>query len=255
MRFASLGSGSRGNALIVEHERTRLLIDCGFSATDCERRLQRLGLSGADIDAVIVTHEHHDHWRGVPRFSRRWNVPVWLSPGTHAATSDDVCAAIELYSPHEPFAIGDFELSPCPVPHDAREPAQFIVSDGDKRLGVMTDLGHVTPHVHTTFGRCDALLLEANHDVGMLANGPYPMHLKRRVGGRRGHLSNAQAAAFLAAIDCSALQHVAAGHISEKNNRPDLARAALAEALGCRADWIHAASQKEGLSWLSLSNS
>lgn len=212
-----------------------------------------MGLSGADIDALVITHEHNDHWRGVPRFSRQWDLPVWMTPGTQAATCEDTCASIELYSPHEPFAVGEFELSPCPVPHDAREPAQFVIGDGDKRLGVMTDLGYVTPHVLAMIGRCDALVLEANHDVEMLAGGPYPPHLKRRVGGRNGHLSNAQAAELLGEIDSGGLQHIVAGHISEKNNRPDLARAALAEALNCHADWVHAASQKEGLSWRSLS--
>lgn len=253
MRFASLGSGSRGNALVVEHGRTRVLVDCGFSARDCERRLQRLGLSGAHIDALVITHEHQDHWRGVPRFARNWKLPVWMTPGTQATTSDIDCASINLYSPHEAFAIGDFQLSPCPVPHDAREPAQFIIGDGDKRLGVMTDLGHVTPHVLAMIGCCDALVLEANHDIEMLATGPYPSYLKRRVGGPRGHLSNVQAAEFLDNIDCSGLQHIVAGHISEKNNHPDRARAALADALGCNADWVQAASQKEGLSWRSLS--
>lgn len=254
MRFASLGSGSRGNALIVEHGGTRLLIDCGFSATDCERRLQRLGISADDIDAVVITHEHDDHWRGVSRFSRRWDVPVWMTPGTQAAKHEDVCATVHLYSPHEGFAIGDFQLQPCPVPHDAREPAQLVIGNGDKRLGVFTDLGYVTPHLLDMIGRCDALLLEANHDVEMLAKGVYPSHLKRRVGGRLGHLNNNQAAAFLGAVDCTALQHVVAGHISEKNNRPDLAREALAAALGCEVDWVSAANQSEGLPWRSLSN-
>lgn len=254
MRFASLGSGSRGNALVVEHGTTRLLIDCGFSATNCERRLQRLGIAADDIDALVITHEHDDHWRGVSRFSRRWNVPVWLTPGTHAARHDDACAAIHHFSPHEVFAIGDLALQPCPVPHDAREPVQFVISDGDKRLGVFTDLGFVTPHVLETIGRCDALLLEANHDTDMLANGVYPPHLKRRVGGRLGHLNNNQAAAFLRAIDRSALQHVVAGHISQKNNRPELACQALAAALDCEEDWISAADQQEGVSWRSLGN-
>lgn len=255
MRFASLGSGSRGNALVVEHAGTRLLIDCGFSASQCERRLQRLGLSGADIDALIITHEHQDHWRGASRFSRRWRLPVWMTAGTHAATRQDKCGAAKLYSPHEAFTIGDLEISPCPVPHDAREPAQLIVANGDKRLAVLTDLGHVTPHVLELIGRCDALVLEANHDLGMLADGPYPPRLKRRVGGRFGHLSNCQAAAFLGQIDSSGLQHVVAGHISEKNNSPELVRAALADALGCAPDWVHAASQDEGLPWRSLTNS
>lgn len=254
MRFASLGSGSRGNALVLEHRQTRLLLDCGFSATECERRLQRLGLSGADIDAVVVTHEHTDHWRGVARFSRRWQVPVWLTPGTQAATRADACDMIELYSPHEAFAIGDFELTPCPVPHDAREPAQFIIGNGDLRLGVLTDLGYVTPHVRHMIDRCDALVLEANHDVDMLANGPYPPQLKRRVSGRLGHLSNTQAAAFLRTLDYSRLQHLVAAHVSEKNNHPDLVRSALAAAVNSDGSWVHVASQQEGLSWRSLSS-
>src|SRR5699024_10899252 len=238
MRFASLGSGSRGNAHVVEHGTTRLLIDCGFSARDCEQRLQRIGLSGADIDALIVTHEHVDHWRGVARFSRQWNVPVWLTPGTQAACPDDVGAAVEPFSPHEPCTVGDFELVPCPVPHDAREPAQLVIGNGDRRLAFMTDLGHVTPHVRSVLENCDALVLETNHDSDMLANGPYPPKLRRRVSGRLGHLNNTQAAALLGALDCSRLQHVVAAHLSAKNNRPELARAALAEALGCQPHWI-----------------
>src|SRR5699024_9878634 len=254
MRFASLGSGSRGNALVVEQGGTRLLIDCGFSATQCEKRLQRLGLAATDIDALVITHEHDDHWRGVSRFSRRWRVPVWLTPGTRAAKSDAECASMQLFSPHETFAVGDLELQPCPVPHDAREPAQLFISNGDKRLGVLTDLGFITPHVLATVGRCDGLLLEANHDVDMLANGVYPPHLKRRVGGRLGHLNNHQAAAFLRTIDCAALQHVIAGHISEKNNQPDLARQALAGALDCEPEWVCIANQNEGFAWRSLGN-
>ncbi len=254
MRFSCLGSGSRGNALVVEYGQTRLLIDCGFSARDCEQRLQRVGLSGADIDALVITHEHDDHWRGVSRFSRRWNLPVWMTPGTLAAKTDDALDSVELYSPHEPFAIGDLELFPYPVPHDAREPAQFVVGNGDKRLGVLSDLGHATPHIRDMIDGCDALLLESNHDVAMLVGGPYPASLKRRVSGRLGHLSNDQAAALLRTIDCTALQQVVVAHISESNNRPDLAQAALAAALGCTPDWVHVANQREGLSWRSLAN-
>lgn len=254
MRFALLGSGSKGNALIVEQGGTRLLVDCGFSAREIEKRLARLELVPADIDAVVITHEHDDHWKGVSRFSRAHDLPVWLTPGTRAATATSELASVELYSPHEPFAIGDLELFPYPVPHDAREPAQLIIGNGEHRLGVLSDIGHVTPHVRAMVDACDALVIESNHDPEMLATGPYPAGLKARVAGALGHLSNAEAAALVSAIDTRALQHVVVAHMSESNNRPDLARAALAEALACTPDWVHVANQNEGLPWRSLVN-
>ncbi|WP_348766759.1 MBL fold metallo-hydrolase [uncultured Salinisphaera sp.] len=254
MRFALLGSGSKGNALVVEYGQTRLLIDCGFSAREMERRLARLELTPSDIDALVITHEHDDHWRGVSRFSRRHEIPVWLTPGTQAAKATDALAATELYSPHEPFAIGDLELFPYPVPHDAREPAQLIVGNGDKRLGILSDSGYATPHVREMVDACDALVLECNHDPDMLATGPYPASLKRRVAGKLGHLSNQQAAELLTQIDATGLQQLVVAHISESNNRPELAQAALAQALSTTADWVHVANQSEGLSWRSLVN-
>ena len=254
MRFALLGSGSKGNALVVEYGATRLLIDCGFSAREMEKRLARLKLVPADIDALVITHEHDDHWRGVSRFSRRHEIPVWLTPGTRAAKAHDALAAIELHSPHEPFAIGDLELFPYPVPHDAREPAQLVVGSGDKRLGILSDSGYATPHVREMIDACDALVLECNHDPEMLATGPYPPSLKRRVAGKLGHLSNQQAAELLTQIDATSLQQLVVAHISESNNRPELAQAALAEALSTTANWVHVANQREGLSWRSLVN-
>ena len=254
MRFALLGSGSKGNALVVEYANTRLLIDCGFSAREMERRLARLELTPADIDALVITHEHDDHWRGVSRFSRRHEIPVWLTPGTQAAKATDVLATTELYSPHEPFAIGDLELFPYPVPHDAREPAQLVVGNGDKRLGILSDIGYATPHVREMVDACDALVLECNHDPELLAMGPYPASLKRRVAGKLGHLSNQQAAELLTQIDATGLQQLVVAHISESNNRPELAQAALAGALSCTADWVHVANQSEGLSWRTLVN-
>ncbi|WP_348761185.1 MBL fold metallo-hydrolase [uncultured Salinisphaera sp.] len=254
MSFALLGSGSKGNALVVQCGATRLLIDCGFSAREIERRLARLDLAPADIDAIVITHEHDDHWKGVSRFSRAHGLPVWLTPGTRVAKDGDALAAIELYSPHEPFAIGDLELFPYPVPHDAREPAQLVIGNGDKRLGVLSDIGTVTPHVRTMIDACDGLIIESNHDPDLLASGPYPPALKARVAGRLGHLSNAQAAALLTEIDTRALQHVVVAHLSESNNRPELAQSALAEALACSLDWVHVAHQREGLAWRTLSN-
>jgi phosphoribosyl 1,2-cyclic phosphodiesterase len=252
MRFASLGSGSRGNATLVESGNTRVLIDCGFSVAETEKRLARLSLSGAEIDAILVTHEHSDHISGVARLSRRHRIPVWMTHGTEAVHRGGELAAWHCFSCHAAFSIGDLLVEPFPVPHDAREPAQFVFSDGQRRLGVLTDTGSITAHMVKALEGLDALFLECNHDPEMLANGPYPPRLRQRVGGDYGHLSNEQAAELLAKIDCSRLQHLVAGHLSEKNNQPQLARRALAAALGCGEDDIEVADQPDGTDWKSL---
>lgn len=256
MRFASLGSGSKGNASIVEHEQTRLLIDCGFSLAETERRLARLEISADSLTAILVTHEHSDHLNGVARLARRYGLPVWMTPGTHYAwTQRDNVDDVELFSPHEAFAVQDIEVLPYPVPHDAREPCQFVLSDGARRLGILSDAGRITPHMRDCVSACDALFLECNHDPDMLSVGPYPASIKRRVGGDLGHLSNMQAAALLTDSDTSALQHLIVAHLSENNNRLALAQAALSDALNCTPDWIGAADQKQGLAWRTITNS
>ncbi len=252
MRFALLGSGSRGNATLVEAGDSRVLVDCGFSVAETERRLGRLGLVAADIDALLVTHEHGDHIRGVAPFARRHGTPVWMTAGTALAARDTDLPVVEWHSGHEPFVIGGLEITPFPVPHDAREPCQFTFSDGARRLGVLTDLGSPTPCVVAALDGCDALVLECNHDPGLLARGPYPPALKARVAGALGHLSNGQAADLLGRLDCSRLQHLVAAHLSEKNNLPALATAALAGVLGCGADWIAVADQDLGLDWRAI---
>lgn len=254
MRFALLGSGSRGNALVVEQGTTRVLVDCGFSAREMKKRLARLSLEPADLDGIVITHEHDDHCKGLSRFSRLHGLPVWMTAGTQSALADMEVSAVKRFSPHTPFAIGDLEFAPYPVPHDAREPAQFVIGNGVHRLGVLTDIGHVTTHVRSMVDGCDALVLESNHDSDMLTGGPYPRSLKARVSGRLGHLSNAAAARLLSSIETKALQHVVAAHMSETNNLPALARSALATALNCTPDWVQVADQKEGLSWKSLMN-
>lgn len=251
MRFASLGSGSEGNALVVEAGHSRILLDCGFSAAETVRRLARLGLEPDAIAAVLVTHEHGDHIGGAARFARRHGIPVYLSHGTRvaaAAGGKDFADAIIIDS-HAPFAVGDLEIFPYPVPHDAREPTQFVFGDGAHRLGVLTDAGSSTPHIEQMLSGLDALVIECNHDRGMLLGGDYPEHLKQRIGGRYGHLDNGQAAAILAAIDRTSLQHVVAAHLSLRNNRPQLATAALAGVLGCAEEWIGVATQAEGFDW------
>ena len=252
MRFASLGSGSRGNATLIEADSTRILVDCGFSLTETRSRLARLDVDAASIDAILVTHEHSDHASGVSRLAARFEIPVWCTAGTLNACGRFGIDSAELFNPHEEFAIGALQITPVAVPHDAREPSQFIFSDGDSRLGVLTDTGHITPHIERIFDGCQALLLECNHDSERLLEGPYPASLKARVGGPLGHLSNVQAASLLTALDLSRLRHLVAAHLSDKNNTPQLAQAALAGAVGCEPDWIAVADQIQGLDWREL---
>jgi phosphoribosyl 1,2-cyclic phosphodiesterase len=254
MRFASLGSGSGGNALLIEAGNTLILLDCGFGLAEVTGRLARIGLGPGDIDAIIVTHEHEDHAGGVVRFARRHELPVYLTYGTMAALGRDRTALPEaaLIDGHAPFAIGDIEVRPFPVPHDAREPVQFVLGDGAARVGVLTDIGAPTPHVAEMLSGLEALVLECNHDRTMLEAGPYPAMLKDRIGGPFGHLENDAAARLLSGLDCSRLQHVIAAHLSQQNNTPELARAALAAALECESDWIGVATQNDGFAWRQL---
>ena len=254
MRFASLGSGSEGNGLVVEAGGSRLLIDCGFGVRDAAARLARLGIEPGSLSAILVTHEHADHVGGVPAFAARHGVPVWLTFGTLDVVGERFARTERVYGfdSHDAFAIGDLEVWPFPVPHDAREPVQFVVGDGQHRLGVLTDLGVSTPHVEASLSGCDALVLECNHDAAMLADGDYPYPLKQRIAGRLGHLDNEAAAALLASLDTSRLRHVVAAHLSQQNNTPERARAALARALNCTPDWIGIADQADGFGWRDI---
>ena len=227
-RFASLGSGSRGNATIVEAGSTSILIDCGFAARELVARCEGLEFDPGRLTAILVTHEHGDHMRGVGAVARRFGIPVWMSHGTWRAADFGTIANLNLFASHAgDFHIGDLLITPVPVPHDAREPTQFIFAHQGLRLGMLTDLGSITPRVVESFDGVDALLLECNHDPDMLAAGPYPPSLQARVGGHYGHLNNGQAADFLRRIDHCRLRHLVAAHLSEKNNSPALARQAL----------------------------
>lgn len=254
MRFASLGSGSEGNALLVSVADTHLLLDCGFGLKDTVERLTRLGLSPDCLSGILVTHEHGDHVAGVGRLARKYALPVWLTHGTRRAQPKvfDGIDVLHEIDPHQIFSIGDISIQPYPVPHDAIEPVQFVFSDGARRLGVLTDVGCSTPHIEAVLSGCDALVLECNHDSEMLMNGDYPYSLKRRVGGRHGHLSNDEAAALLRALDVSRLQHLVAAHISRKNNTCELAVAAMCGVLGCQSDWVGVAMQDEGFAWREI---
>lgn len=253
MRFASLGSGSEGNALVVQANGSTVMIDCGFGLNETLRRCARLGLTAESIDAIVITHEHGDHVGGAPRFARRFNIPVWLTFGTLTATESrwDGCT-LRGFDSHDAFLVGDLEIQPFPVPHDAREPAQMTVSDGTRRLGVLTDVGETTEHIESTLCDCDALFLEANHCEDLLVQSAYPPSLKARISGRYGHLSNRAAAELLARIAGDRLQRVVAAHLSRQNNRAELAQAAFAQALGGEPADIWLASQDEGIGWVAL---
>ncbi|MBI2508521.1 MAG: MBL fold metallo-hydrolase [Betaproteobacteria bacterium] len=254
MRFASLGSGSQGNALIVESGGTHLLLDCGFGLSEVSARISRFGLEAGDLDAIIVTHEHGDHGGGVAKLSVRHDIPVYLTRGTLSGLGAEgrSIANRMFIDAHTPFTIGEVEITPYTVPHDAREPVQFVLSDGAVRLGVLTDTGCSTPHITQALSGVNALVLECNHDLDMLMNGPYPAQLKNRIAGRLGHLSNEASAELVRAMDCSRLQHLIAAHLSETNNTPELARAALAGALNCAPEWIGVATQDEGFAWREI---
>src|SRR5579859_1096411 len=254
MRFASLGSGSQGNALVVEAGGTRLLLDCGFGLAATVARLARLGLDPEDLAGIVVTHEHDDHIGGVARLARRHGIPVWLTPGTLAGfeTLFAGVAHISVIQNYEAFAVGDLHVQPFPVPHDAREPAQYVFGDGARRLGVLTDVGSSTRHIEAMLSGCDALVLECNHDVEMLRVSSYPPKLRSRIAGRFGHLDNAAAAELLRALDKGRLAHVVAAHLSQENNRPELARAALSAVMNCAPEWIAVADQDEGLPWRQI---
>lgn len=253
IRFASLGSGSAGNALLVEHGATCLMLDCGFGLRDTVARLLRLGRNPSELAGVLVTHEHGDHVAGVFRLARKFGLPVWMTHGTWVGCREaDSELDLRIIDSHRSLSIGDLEVLPFPVPHDAREPVQYVFSGSGVRLGVLTDIGEPTAHVCEMLSGCAGLVLEFNHDAEMLARSAYPASLKRRIAGRYGHLENSAAASLLSRIDCSSLQTLVAAHLSERNNRPELAVAAVARALDCPDEWVGVACPDQGFDWRSI---
>jgi len=250
-----LGSGSEGNATLIRAGATTVLLDCGFPLRVAEERLARLKQEPARLTAIVVTHEHSDHIRGVGALARRYDIPVYLTHGTRTAANavlgmlDSVCTV----SPGQDLLIGDLQIQPFAVPHDAREPCQYVFGDGAARLGILTDTGSITAHIIERLSGCDALLLECNHDRDLLRDGDYPAFLKDRIGSDYGHLANDTAADLLGRLDTTRLQHVVAAHLSRKNNTPELARDALSAVLDCEPEWIGVATQENVYGWQNVS--
>ncbi|MEP7056879.1 MAG: MBL fold metallo-hydrolase [Caldimonas sp.] len=257
MRFCSLGSGSTGNATVVEARgatrASRVLIDCGFTLRELDLRLARAGLDAGDLDAVFVTHEHGDHIGSAVALARRNHLPLWLSRGTWRAVREpELPALIRFARDGEAIVVGDLELHPFTVAHDAEEPLQLRCSDRTRRLGVLTDAGSITPHMLENLQGCDALLLECNHDRAMLATSRYPASLKARIGGRYGHLANDTAAEILAACLHDGLRHLVAAHLSQENNRPELVRESLSAAWSDAREEIVIADPQRGFGWITI---
>lgn len=254
MRFACLGSGSRGNAWLVEAGDTRVLLDCGFGVRETASRLARLGLQPAQLAGILLSHEHGDHVAGAAPFAEKHGIPLYLSDGCRAALPILATRQLRVHvvrAGHS-FALGDLEISPYAVPHDAREPVQYVLGDGARRFGLLSDAGQVEPAMVAALSGCDALAVECNHDEERLRRGRYHPALKARILGPRGHLANTAAGRLLAALDGRRLQHVVAIHLSAENNTPELAREALAGALGCAPEWIGVADQRIGLEWRAI---
>ncbi|WP_321836034.1 MBL fold metallo-hydrolase [Pseudomonas kulmbachensis] len=251
MRFAVLGSGSQGNGTLITSDNTYVLVDCGFSLRETERRLARLGVSAHQLSAILVTHEHADHVHGVGLLSRRYNLPVYMSRGTQRGMRKPLEPA-GYVAGGETLQIGALTISVTLVAHDAQEPTQYVFSDGKRRFGLLTDLGSYCAGVLDSYSNLDALMIEANHCRDLLARGHYPAFLKQRVGGQEGHLNNHQAANLVAELGWQDLQHLVLAHLSSKNNLPQLARQCFVDTLGCDPDWLQLADQDSGLDWRTI---
>jgi len=252
-RFASLGSGSRGNGTVVEIGGEQVLVDCGFTVKQAEARLARIGRKPGELSAILVTHEHSDHIGGVGALAYKYGIPVFASFGTLESARKSAAVIGSAISAHSPFQIGEVEITPVVVPHDAREPTQFVFRHDGIAVGVVSDLGCVTPFVTEQFSGLDGLLMESNYDSGMLLNGRYPERVKRRIASDLGHLSNEQAAAFLSAVGHPDLT-VVVGHVSEENNHPDLLAEAF-DGLGDDLRGLTFATQDEGADWQEIERS
>lgn len=250
MKYASLGSGSRGNCTVIVSPKTKILVDCGFGCRETEQRLLAKGVEPASIEAIFVTHEHGDHRRGVGPFARKYGTCVFGTRGTLSRVDLNRCKFVEIKC-GIPVDIVDLVVRPIAVPHDAREPSQFVVESGNRRIGILSDIGSITQEVVEHYQHCDSLFVEANHDLDMLWNGPYQYSLKVRISGDEGHLSNDQTAEFVSRVGHSNMQSLVLGHLSQENNQPEIVSACFQELRQKMDVWI--ATQEEGTDWIDVS--
>jgi phosphoribosyl 1,2-cyclic phosphodiesterase len=249
-----LGSGSRGNAVFVSDGSTSILVDAGFSAREIDRRMRARGLDPAGLSAILVTHEHTDHVRGIERLVRRHRLPVYLTAGTRRqAAALNELPEVHGFDCGRDFRIGSLTVRPFSISHDAADPAGFTIGANGSRIGIATDLGQVTALVCEHLRGCRLLIVEANHDPDMLMNGPYPWFLKQRIRSRTGHLANHETGRLLAEVLHAGLERVVLAHLSETNNRPEKALAEMAALFSGASVRIDAASQTVPSALLTLS--
>ncbi|WP_238945187.1 MBL fold metallo-hydrolase [Allofranklinella schreckenbergeri] len=258
LRFRSLASGSSGNATLVQGRAADgqapfyALIDCGLPLRQLRAQLQTCALTPEDLHAIFVTHEHADHVGPCFDLARRLHIPIWSSYGTWLGAGRPDCDGMwQCARDGQTITWGRMQALPFTVPHDAREPLQLRISQEGLDIALLTDLGHITPHVLTHARDCQALLLEFNHEPDLLAASRYPPFLKRRIAGPQGHLANATAAQLLSQVLHSGLQHVVAAHLSQQNNRPEHALRWMQQAIGTHPIALHIATQEAGCDWIN----
>lgn len=238
MRVTVLGSGSGGNSILVESGDTRLLVDAGFSGRDLERRLAAVEVDPRSLSALLITHDHGDHTRGMGVIARRWRIPLYLTELTRSACQKllDGSEEVRLYQSASPLEIGELTVGPFLTVHDAIDPVAISVTESTtgEKLGIATDLGRPTAAVRHALQECDLLILEANHDEIMLRESDYPWSIKARISGSHGHLSNRAAAELARELAHPELCAVVLAHLSERANAPELAREVVGSALGRR---------------------
>ena len=255
LQVASLGSGSAGNALLVRTANTLLLLDCGFTLKETTARMAKLGLSPANLDGVLISHEHGDHVRGVGPLSRKFAKHVWLTHGTFNALRDQRFTHANLICAHQGFTIGDIDIDPFPTPHDAAESCQYVFSNQNVRFACVTDLGTCTPHVEQKLAGVAGLLIESNYDEQMLSSGPYPASLQARIRSDFGHLGNVQAGQLMQRIDHPGMQTILLGHLSEQNNTDEAAAATMAEYLPANDNRVTVLQQHDCSAWFDIQQS
>lgn len=256
LRFRVLGSGSTGNATLVEAGETRILLDAGLGPRVLAERVEAAGVDPGSIAAVVLSHEHNDHARGAVAFCRRFGVRIVASRGTYAAAGlgAEELPGFDVLEPERPLAVGGLRVLGCAVPHDAAGPLAFVVSSNGSRFGHATDLGHVNPALTAAFRDCDAILIESNYDPTLLGGGPYPWSLKERILGPRGHLSNDDVARYLRSGLSERCRTLVLAHVSQKNNHPELVTRCAEDALARRGRTEVALSvcASDGLEWVEV---